>query len=203
MLISPLPVSLVSLVGMQRTLASSSLTGQSVLNPNAKRLHSNISCNDFDNMARASNGADKAIIVVNSKTYQIRPSWFATFGDDGQEFYKNNCVNNNNPSTNIQLKTGGELTLHYNIKKFQDSSIYLVNNTESDEHILTSNEQHLIVDQFKKLSTASDNASGAGLQDFTFRVDNKHKVGTFNLVIVEGVNDEAASFYIVKNVIIS
>jgi hypothetical protein len=154
-------------------------------------------------MTRSSNAADKATIVVDAHTYQVIPSWFATFGDDGQDFYKNNCANDNgsssnNPISNIQLKSGENLKLHYNTIHFADSSIYLVNNTESDEHIITSDEHHLIVDQFKKLTTAND--SDAGVHDFEFRVDNKNKVGTFKLVIIEGINDESASFYILKSV---
>ena len=197
LLISTSLVLLSLFVTTQRTLATG--TGELKLNPNAKRLYSNISCNDFAEMVRSSNGADKAIIIVDANTYQVRPSWFATFGDDGQDFYEKNCANNNN--TNMQLRTGGDFTLHYNTKRFEDSSIYLLNNTESDEHIIRANEQHLIVNQFEKLTTAKD--SDSGLQDFEFKVDNKHKVGSFNLLIVEGVNDETASFYILKNVGIS
>jgi hypothetical protein len=67
----------------------------------------------------------------------------------------------------------------------------LANNTDSDEHI-RANEQHLIVDQFKKLTMVRDGDSG--LHDFEFRVDNKHKMGTFKLVIVEGINDKLLAF---------
>jgi hypothetical protein len=77
----------------------------------------------------------------------------------------------------------------------------LVNNTDSDEHIITTDEQHLIADQFKKLTTAKD--SDSGVHDFEFLLNNKDKVGTFKVVIIEGINDEAASYYIVKNVRIS
>jgi hypothetical protein len=182
--------------------AAAAAAGEFKLNANAKRFHSNISCNDFVDMIRSTNGANKATIVVDASTYQVRPSWFATFGDDGQDFYKNNCANNNNPSS-IQLKTGEDFKLHYDIAHFEDSSIYLANNTDSDEHIIRTNEQHLIVDQFKKLTTAGENDDDSGMHNFKFRVDNEHKVGVFKLVIIEGINAEAASYYIVKNVRIS
>jgi hypothetical protein len=176
--------------------------GEFKLNANEKRFHTNISCDDFVDMIRSTNGANKATIVVDASTYHVQPSWFATFGDDGQDFYKNNCANNNNPSS-IQLKTSGDFKLQYDIAHFEDSSIYLANNTDSDEHIIRTNEQHLIVDQFKKLTTAGGEDDDSGMHNFKFRVHNEHKVGVFKLVIIEGINAEAASYYIVKNVRIS
>jgi hypothetical protein len=191
-------------VTKQGTSVSAATAGEFKLNPNAKRFHSNISCDDFADMIRSTNGANTATIVLDMNTYQIQPSWFATFGDDGQDFYKNSCANNNGSTTitsnnnlsSIQLKTGRDFKLHYNIIHFEDSSIYLANNTDSDEHIIRTNEQRLIVDQFKKLTTARDGDNG--IHDFEFRIDSKHKVGAFKLVIIEGINDEAASYHIVK-----
>ena len=58
------------------------------------------------------------------------------------------------------------------------------------------NEQHLIVNQFKELTTVGDGYSI--LCDFEFQVDNKHKAGVFKVVIIEGINDETAGYYIVK-----
>jgi hypothetical protein len=57
LLISTSLVLLSLFVTTQRTLATGN--GELKLNPNAKRLHSNISCNDFAEMVRSSNGADK------------------------------------------------------------------------------------------------------------------------------------------------
>src|SRR5919197_4191471 len=96
------------------SVAASAAASEFKFDPNAKRFHSNINCNDFAQMTRSSNAADKATIVVDAHTYQVIPSWFATFGDDGQDFYKNNCANDNgsssnNPISNIQLKSGENL----------------------------------------------------------------------------------------------
>jgi len=176
--------------------SSFAVSGSTSFSLHAQRFHANISCKDFEQRVRSSGGAYTATITTADKhTYEIKPSWFVTFGDNGQDFYKNNCLNNN-AVHNVQLKNGGNLKLDYNVPHFESSSIYLANNIDSDEHILTSNKQQLYP-QLEKLTTNNVN----GIENFGFKIANK--AGIFKLVIVEGINDEAVGYYIIKDVKIS
>src|ERR671930_1008449 len=48
------------------SVAASAAASEFKFDPNAKRFHSNINCNDFAQMTRSSNAADKATIVVDA-----------------------------------------------------------------------------------------------------------------------------------------
>ena len=189
-------VLLLSLTVVQVVHSSFAVSGSTNLNLHAQRFHANISCKDFGQTVRSPGGAYTATMTTADKhTYEIKPSWFVILGDNGQDFYKNNCLNNNTVS-NVQLKKGGNLKLDYKLPHFESSSIYLANNIDSDEHILTSNKQQLYT-QFEKLATNNVN----GIENFGFKIANK--AGIFKLVIVEGINDEAVGYYIIKDVKIS
>ena len=165
-------------------------------NLHAQRFHADISCKDFEQRVRSSGGSYTTTMTTADKhTYEIKPSWLVIFGDNGQDFYKNNCLNNN-AVPNVQLKNGGNLELDYNVPHFESTSVYLANNTDSDEHIMTSNKQQLYT-QFEKLTTNNVN----GIENFGFKIANK--AGIFKLVIVEGINDEAVGYYIIKDVKVS
>ena len=175
--------------------SSYAVSGSTNFNLHAQRFHANISCKDFEQRVRSSGGSYATTMTTADKhAYEIKPSWLVIFGDNGQDFYKNNCLNNN-AAPNVSLKNGGNLELDYNVPHFERTSIYLANNTDSDEHILTSNKQ--LYTQLEKLTTNNVN----GIENFGFKVANK--AGISKLVIVEGINDEAVGYYIIKDVKIS
>jgi hypothetical protein len=172
------------------------LSASTNFNLHAQRFHADISCKDFEQRVRSSGGSYTTTMTTSDKhTYEIKPSWLVIFGDNGQDFYKNNCLNNN-AVPNVQLKNGGNLELDYNVPHFESTSIYLANNTDSDEHIMTSNKQQLYT-QLEKLTTNNVN----GIENFGFKVANKADI--YKLVIVEGINDEAVGYYIIKDVKVS
>ena len=186
-------VLLSSLTVVYSTYAVSASTN---FNLHAQRFHADISCKDFEQRVRSSGGSYTTTMTTADKhTYEIKPSWLVIFGDNGQDFYKNNCLNNN-AVPNVQLKNGGNLELDYNVPHFESTSVYLANNTDSDEHIMTSNKQQLYT-QLEKLTTNNVN----GIENFGFKIANK--AGIFKLVIVEGINDEAVGYYIIKDVKVS
>ena len=176
--------------------------------PNAKRFHFEISCNEF-NEKTSSSGARIVASAINTNndiqnnknSFDISESYYITEGDNGLDYYRNNCIaipaavantTNNIRTSNIGLTGGGEFIVQYNEEHYEPTTASLYPNDITDESILLDREKNKVED-FK----GSDFIHG---NEKSFLLAVPHVEGVFTVVLFEGVTDESEVVHIMRNV---
>lgn len=181
-------------------------TAPSTFAPNAKRFHFDISCNEFKDETSSTKGKVIANIVnMNNDTensqrnFSISQSYYITEGDNGIDFYKNNCkalpaanIINNFYLRGVELINDSEFIVYYNQTQYEPTTVSLYPHNITDKSILLEREKGKVVDL--KGSNFIDN------DENRFSVTIPRIDGLFTMVIFEGITNESEAIYILSNV---
>ena len=124
--------------------------------PNAKRFHFEISCNEFKEKT-SSSGARIVASAINTNndiqdnknSFSLAQSYYITEGDNGLDYYRNNCIafpavntTNSIRTSNVGLTGGGEFIVQYNEEHYEPTTASLYPGDIADESILLDRERN-------------------------------------------------------------
>jgi hypothetical protein len=173
--------------------------------PNAKRFHFEISCNEFKEKT-SSAGARIITSAINANndiqnSFNIAQSYYITEGDNGLDYYRNNCIAfpaaaantpNSMRTSNIRLTGGDEFIVRYNEEHYEPTTASLYPSDITDESILLDREKNKVED-FKGSNFIREDEK-------SFLLAVPHVEGVFTVVLFEGITDESEAVHIMRNV---
>jgi len=174
--------------------------------PNAKRFHFEINCNEFKEKT-SSSGAKIITSAVNTNndlqnnknSFNIAQSYYITDGDNGLDYYRNNCIafpaantTNSIRTSNVGLTGGGEFIVQYNEEHYEPTIASLYPSGITDQSILLDREKNKVED-FKGNDFIREDEN-------SFLLTVPQIQGIFTIVVFEGITDESEAVHIMRNV---
>jgi hypothetical protein len=176
--------------------------------PNAKRFHFEISCNEFKEKTSSSGARIEASAINtnndiqnNKNSFDISQSYYITEGDNGLDYYRNNCIafpataantTNSIRTSNIGLTGGSEFIVQYNEEHYEPTTASLYPSDITDESILLDREKNKVAN-FKGSDFIREDE-----KSFLSAVPDVE--GVFTVVLFEGITDESEAVHIIRNV---
>jgi hypothetical protein len=173
---------------------------------NAKRFHFEINCNEFKEKT-SSSGAKIITSAVNTNndlqnnknSFNIAQSYYITEGDNGLDYYRNNCIafpaantTNSIRTSNIGLTGGSEFIVQYNEEHYEPTTASLYPSDITDQSILLDREKNKVED-FKGEDFIREDEN-------SFLLNIPQIQGIFTIVVFEGITDESEAVHIMRNV---
>jgi hypothetical protein len=174
--------------------------------PNAKRFRFEINCNEFKEKT-SSSGARIITSAVNTNndlqnnknSFDVSQSYYITEGDNGLDYYRNNCIafpaantTNSIRTSNIGLTGGSEFIVQYNEEHYEPTTASLYPSDITDQSILLDREKNKVED-FKGDDFIREDEN-------SFLLTIPYVEGVFTVVLFEGITDESEAVHIIREV---